>query len=246
MRILVKTALALSLGISGPAFAQSMPEGSGLRQGGQSACPAGDPSCQNGRSDGSRVQRGTDQQAPRATESQTRSQGQSERNVQTERRPDATQGQTRTGDAVRKSDRLNNQAESGGASNELRRTQGEQPSTAGRNAERKDPGAPAQQNAEEKGQASKETTASIPDVNVTVEQKTEIRQAITEAKVRPVNVDINISVGVVVPRTVEVHPLPARIIEIVPAYRNYVYFVLADGRIIILEPDTHKVVYVIV
>ncbi|MEQ1956325.1 hypothetical protein [Mesorhizobium sp. CN2-181] len=34
--------------------------------------------------------------------------------------------------------------------------------------------------------------------------------------------------------------------EIAPAYRGYVYFVLADGRIIIVEPDMHKVVYILV
>jgi hypothetical protein len=31
----------------------------------------------------------------------------------------------------------------------------------------------------------------------------------------------------------------------VPAYRTYKYFVLADGTIVIVVPDTRKVVYVI-
>ena len=48
------------------------------------------------------------------------------------------------------------------------------------------------------------------------------------------------------PTTVEFHPLPARIVEIVPQYRGYEYFVLADGRIIIVEPSSHEVVYIIV
>jgi hypothetical protein len=34
--------------------------------------------------------------------------------------------------------------------------------------------------------------------------------------------------------------------EIVPDYRGYEYFVLAEGRIIIVEPGTLKVVYVLV
>ncbi|WP_432350145.1 DUF1236 domain-containing protein (plasmid) [Shinella yambaruensis] len=89
---------------------------------------------------------------------------------------------------------------------------------------------------------SNETTASI---NITTEQRTEIRNVIVESKAEPVDLDIQVNVGVVVPKTVELRPLPPRIIEIVPAYRSYEYFVLADGRIIIVEPGTLKVVYVI-
>lgn len=89
---------------------------------------------------------------------------------------------------------------------------------------------------------SNETTGSI---NVSTEQKTEIRSILVENKVEPVDIDINVSVGVAVPETVEFHPLPPRIVEIVPAYRGYEYFVLADGRIIIVEPKTHEVVYIL-
>ena len=46
-------------------------------------------------------------------------------------------------------------------------------------------------------------------------------------------------------RTVVLHPLPPRIIEIVPAYASYQYFVLADGTILIVDPGTFNVVYVI-
>ncbi|MDP9587957.1 UNVERIFIED_ORG: hypothetical protein J2W19_000503 [Shinella zoogloeoides] len=89
---------------------------------------------------------------------------------------------------------------------------------------------------------SNETTASI---DITTEQRTELRNVIVETKAEPVKLDIDVNVGVVVPRTVELRPLPPRIIEIVPAYRGYEYFVLVDGRIIIVEPGTLKVVYVI-
>jgi hypothetical protein len=61
-----------------------------------------------------------------------------------------------------------------------------------------------------------------------------------------VDIDIDVNVGVVVPRTVTLRPLPPRVIEIVPAYRGYEYFVLADGRIVIVEPGTYKVVYILV
>ncbi|WP_117195971.1 DUF1236 domain-containing protein [Rhizobium terrae] len=89
---------------------------------------------------------------------------------------------------------------------------------------------------------SNETTGSI---NISTEQRTEVRNILVQNKVEPVDVDVDVSVGVAVPTTVELHPLPPRIVEIVPAYRGYEYFVLADGRIIIVEPSTHEVVYIL-
>jgi hypothetical protein len=90
---------------------------------------------------------------------------------------------------------------------------------------------------------SNETTASI---DISTEQKTEIKTIIEETRVEPARVDIDINVGVAVPTTVEFYPLPPRIVEIVPQYRGYEYFILADGRIIIVEPASHEVVYIIV
>jgi hypothetical protein len=83
--------------------------------------------------------------------------------------------------------------------------------------------------------------------NVTVEQKTEITQVLKQEKVEPVaDVDFDISVGVEVPRQrVKLRRLPPRIVEIVPAYEAYEYFVLADGRIVIVDPGTLKIVLIL-
>ncbi|TIP47646.1 MAG: DUF1236 domain-containing protein, partial [Mesorhizobium sp.] len=83
--------------------------------------------------------------------------------------------------------------------------------------------------------------------NVTVEQRTQITQVIHETKVEPVrDVNFDISVGVEVPRhKIRLHRLPARIVKIVPAYESYEYFVLADGRIVIVDPDTYKIVVIL-
>ncbi|RUX19448.1 DUF1236 domain-containing protein [Mesorhizobium sp. M2A.F.Ca.ET.037.01.1.1] len=88
-------------------------------------------------------------------------------------------------------------------------------------------------------------TASIN--NVTVEQRTQVTQIIHETKVEPVrDVSFDISVGIEVPRhKVRLHRLPARIVKIVPAYEYYEYFVLADGRIVIVDPDTYKIVLIL-
>ncbi|HEU4987873.1 MAG TPA: DUF1236 domain-containing protein [Rhizobiaceae bacterium] len=89
---------------------------------------------------------------------------------------------------------------------------------------------------------SGETTGSI---DISTEQQTEIRTVFTETEVEPADVDIEVSVGTEIPDTVVLHPLPPRVIEIVPQYEGYQYFVLADGRIIIVEPDTMEIVYII-
>lgn len=100
-----------------------------------------------------------------------------------------------------------------------------------------------QQGQSTEGGVSGETTGSV---DVTTEQQTEIRQVITQESVEPVpNVDFEVTVGTSVPRTVEVHTLPPRIVELVPAYEGYKYFVLADGRIVIVDPNSMEIVYVI-
>jgi hypothetical protein len=92
-------------------------------------------------------------------------------------------------------------------------------------------------------QPSNEMTGSV---NVTAEQKTEIKQVITETKAEPVrDVNFKVNVGVAVPRTVELQPLPPRIIKLVPRYEGYRYFLLADGRIVIVDPDSLEIVVIL-
>jgi hypothetical protein len=92
----------------------------------------------------------------------------------------------------------------------------------------------------------KQSDESAASVEISSEQQIEIRNVITEIEVEPVTTDVEVSIGVEVPRTIELRPLPPRIIEIVPAYEGYQFFVLPDGRIVIVEPDTLEVVYILV
>ena len=120
--------------------------------------------------------------------------------------------------------------------------QAEQPGEM--NADKTEPGQPKEDDqATDTTEPSSETTASI---DISAEQRTEIRDVIVETKAEPVDIDIEVNVGVAVPRTVTLAPLPPRVIEIVPAYSGYEYFVLADGRVVIVEPATLKVVYILV
>lgn len=84
------------------------------------------------------------------------------------------------------------------------------------------------------------------DTKISTEERTVIKNTIVQTGVAPVrDIDVNISVGVAIPQTVVLHPLPPRIIEIVPAYSDFQYFVLADGRIVIVDPVSYEIVYVI-
>lgn len=91
------------------------------------------------------------------------------------------------------------------------------------------------------------STKTETDVNISVEQKTEIQQVVKEVNVEPVReVDFTVEVGTAIPKTIRLEPLPPRIVKIVPQYEGYRFFILADGRIIIVEPSTFKIVYIIV
>jgi hypothetical protein len=98
------------------------------------------------------------------------------------------------------------------------------------------------------------TASSAPDnaagsttqVNVTTEQKTEIHNAVTELNVQPaVNINFDVNVGVAVPQTVVLTPLPPRLIKIFPSYSGFLFFVLADGRVVIVDPHSLKIVIII-
>lgn len=122
-------------------------------------------------------------------------------------------------------------------------TTGEAQEQAETNANKTAPGQAKEDKATDATAPSSETTASV---EISAEQRTEVRDVIVETKAKPVDIDIEVNVGVAVPRTVTLTPLPPRVVEIVPAYSGYEYFVLADGRIVIVEPGTLKVVYILI
>lgn len=83
---------------------------------------------------------------------------------------------------------------------------------------------------------------------VSEQQRTTVRERIREGgaleRARVANVDFNVSVGTRVPTRISLAPLPAVIVEEVPAYRGYSYFVVRD-EVVIVQPSTHVIVDVI-
>jgi hypothetical protein len=83
-------------------------------------------------------------------------------------------------------------------------------------------------------------------VNVSSEQQTRIHSVVSKTNIREVsNVNVtNLSVGTTLPATIEYQPIPAQIVEIVPQFRGY-RVVKVRGEILVVEPESHRVVYII-
>jgi Protein of unknown function (DUF1236) len=81
---------------------------------------------------------------------------------------------------------------------------------------------------------------------ISTEQRTQIRQTVMQVTGAPrvSNVTFALSVGTVVPQTVKHVPLPSRVVEIYPDWRGYQFFLVGD-QIVIVEPDTLRIVAVI-
>ena len=63
--------------------------------------------------------------------------------------------------------------------------------------------------------------------------------------VKPVpRVSFSVSTGTVIPQDVELHALPGSVVEVVPAYRTYRFFVVGND-IVIVEPGTRRIVEII-
>lgn len=147
------------------------------------------------------------------------------------------------------------QGEQDKAGSTTRQSQGERdksaPTTRQSQGEREKSGT-QQQTQSPSATGSKQGTAGTQsgamrtsNVSLTTEQRTTIRsKVLTGSAPRVTNVNFDIRIGTVVPRTVRIAPVPATLVEIEPTWRGYMYFVYAD-EIIIVEPRTLEIVYVL-
>ncbi|RUV49687.1 DUF1236 domain-containing protein [Mesorhizobium sp. M7A.F.Ca.MR.228.00.0.0] len=233
--VLITSMLAIGLGC-GTAMAQTQQPES--QSGADANCASGQAGCQNGSKMGEQAQDKTklqtDEQAQGKAGTTTDQQAQDKTKLKTD---EQAQGKAGTTTDQQAQDKAKMQTDE--------QAQGKAGTTTDQQAQDK---TKTQTDEQAQGKASTQDTTSTGSINnVTVEQKTEVTQIIRETKVEPVsNVDFDITVGVEVPRQkVRLHRLPARIVKIVPAYESYEYFVLADGRIVIVDPDTFKIVLIL-
>jgi len=124
----------------------------------------------------------------------------------------------------------------------------EQDKTGSRQAEPKDRDKDSAQKQPKDGGAQKSTErqGSHERVQLSQEQRTNVHQTlIKESNLnRATNVNISVSVGTRIPRSVHLAPLPASIISVVPAFRSYQYVVVND-EICIVDPNSFEIVEVI-
>jgi hypothetical protein len=103
--------------------------------------------------------------------------------------------------------------------------------------------APANSAAQGGGQSN--TSASV---NLTTEQKTKIRTTVLQSsnapKVSRSQINFNIRVGTVVPRSVRFVEVPPALVEVHPQWRGHRYFVV-DDEIIIVDARTLQIVAIL-
>ena len=95
-------------------------------------------------------------------------------------------------------------------------------------------------------QRSAERPGSGARTQLSEQQRSNVHQTILKERNlnRASNVNITISVGTRIPRSVRLVALPASIISVVPAYRSYRY-VVVNEQICVVDPNTYEIVEVI-
>ncbi|MBA2397757.1 MAG: DUF1236 domain-containing protein [Bradyrhizobium sp.] len=93
--------------------------------------------------------------------------------------------------------------------------------------------------------AQSSSTNVNASVNINEQQRTRVTESISRLNVQPVtNVNFSLSVGTAVPRDVRLQTVPAEVVNVVPQYRGYSFFVVRD-EIVIVEPSTYQIVTVL-
>ena len=83
-----------------------------------------------------------------------------------------------------------------------------------------------------------------PTVNLTMEQKHIIKETVKELKIEGVAADIEVAIGEAVPKTVQLHPMPAQLSEKISHIKNHLFF-LKGAQIVIVDPKENTAVDII-
>ena len=163
--------------------------------------------------------------------------------VSAQRSPDGTSGAPSTSPAQSAPSQQNRTMQSQGGSpmQSQSPSQAQSPSQSPSPSQAQSPSTPG-------GRDASGTSQTNVNVNLSADQRTRIRETVVKQsnvpRIRRSEVNFNLSIGTVMPRTVRVATLPAAIIEIHPAWRGYSYFLVGD-EIVIVEPGTLRIVAII-
>jgi hypothetical protein len=118
---------------------------------------------------------------------------------------------------------------------------------AGEKNERTGQGAqqPGRTSAERQGGGNSARISEAKSVHLSSEQRDRIKTVVTANRAARIdNVNFDVRVGVVVPRSVQIVALPEEIVTLVPQYRGFDYILVRD-EILIIDPVTLEIVAVL-
>ena len=103
----------------------------------------------------------------------------------------------------------------------------------------------------QQGQPSGQTTTGATGrvaTEIPPEKRTIVREKIVGTNVERIDrtrININLSVGAIVPNTIRLHRVPEEVVRILPAFSGFMFFVLDDATIILVEPGTLRIAFVL-
>ena len=96
-------------------------------------------------------------------------------------------------------------------------------------------------------QANADSVEMAPglDFTITSEQVAQIRQIVAEADVASAETDLDVALGIAIPASVTLSPIPRNFAAIVPRLNGYLYFVLPDTSVVIVSSNTLTVMVIL-
>jgi Protein of unknown function (DUF1236) len=97
-----------------------------------------------------------------------------------------------------------------------------------------------------RGQAPSEKNAPIVTsrINLSLEQRHEIREIIKDLKIENLSPEIHLGIGDTVSKSVSLHPMPADVAAKVSQVKSHLFFMMG-GQVVIVDPKDNKIVDVI-
>lgn len=106
------------------------------------------------------------------------------------------------------------------------------------------------ENVEKSGAAQKSTEsttgqgAAAGSAKLSAEQRSKITTVIKKQNVKPVQLNVSVSVGTRIPASVHFYPLPQEVVVIYPEWRGYDYILVGD-QIVVVDPRSHEIVAIL-
>jgi hypothetical protein len=89
--------------------------------------------------------------------------------------------------------------------------------------------------------------AAAGSAKLSTQQRTKITTVIKNqhvTRIEPSKLNVSIRIGARIPTSVHFYPLPTEVVTVYPEWRGYDY-ILVGEQIIILDPGSHEIVYIL-